>query len=327
MYFAVCIFSYGQTGSGKTYTMTGSGTGDNRGIIPRALELVGKGIDELGAKGWVYHMDCTYVEIYNERIRDLLRETDEDLSEHEVKRDADGNVFVSNTNVVELDPRVASEVQNVLDKAAGRRSVAVTNMNEQSSRSHSIFTLRLAAENSKDDLQLQGSLSLVDLAGSERLDRSGATGDTAKEAMAINKSLSALADVFLAIRRKDNHIPYRNSKLTNLLQPALGGDGRTLMLVALSPTEASSFESYSSCRFAAQVNKCELGKPKKMIFDLSLLKQESSIPRANSGNCAPSSDNVDEGDSKSVSSQESRRRSSASSSAKGTSKAFQTIRL
>ena len=112
---------------------------------------------------------------------------------------------------------------------------------------------------------LKGALSLVDLAGSERLDRSGATGAQAKETMAINKSLSSLTDVFVAIGNKQSHIPFRNSKLTYLLQPALSGDGKTLMMANLSPTSESFFESLCSLRFASQVNQCELGKPKKSI--------------------------------------------------------------
>merc|ERR1711878_121012 len=110
--------------------------------------------------------------------------------------------------------------------------------------------------------------NLCDLAGSERLDRSKATGDRAKEAMAINKSLSSLTDVFAAIGKKQSHVPFRNSKLTHLLQPSLSGDGKTLMLVNLSPTEKSTQESLCSLRFAAQVNKCELGKAKRSLEEV-----------------------------------------------------------
>jgi kinesin family protein C1 len=106
------------------------------------------------------------------------------------------------------------------------------------------------------------------LAGSERLSRSNASGDRAKEAVAINKSLSALTDVFVAIGQKASHIPFRNSKLTYLLQPSLSGDGKTLMMVNLSPTELSAQESLCSLRFAAQVNQCELGKAKRSLEDL-----------------------------------------------------------
>lgn len=209
-------------------------------------------------------------------MRDLLRESSADIRDHEIKRDVDGSIIVADATVIQLDPEDETQIIALLMKANTLRSSGSTNMNEESSRSHSVLTLRMMAVNDKEALQLHGSLSLVDLAGSERLDRSGATGSSAKEAIAINKSLSALADVFLAIRKKDSHIPYRNSKLTSLLQPALGGDGRTLMLIALSPTEASSFESFSSCRFATQVNKCELGKPRKGINDLSSLRTEDA---------------------------------------------------
>merc|ERR1711878_176104 len=110
--------------------------------------------------------------------------------------------------------------------------------------------------------------NLCDLAGSERLDRSKATGHRAKEAMAINKSLSSLTDVFAAIGKKQSHIPFRNSKLTYLLQPSLSGDGKTLMLSNLSPTELSTQESLCSLRFASQVNKCELGKAKRSLEEV-----------------------------------------------------------
>jgi kinesin family protein C1 len=117
-----------------------------------------------------------------------------------------------------------------MEQAAHHRSVGQTAMNERSSRSHSVFALHLRAINAEQGITLKGTLSLVDLAGSERLDRSMATGDMLKETVAINKSLSALADVFVAIANKQSHIPYRNSKLTYLLQPALSGDGKTLMV-------------------------------------------------------------------------------------------------
>mmetsp|Transcript_1716 Transcript_1716/g.2393 ORF Transcript_1716/g.2393 Transcript_1716/m.2393 type:complete len:165 (-) Transcript_1716:41-535(-) len=142
-------------------------------------------------------------------------------------------------------------------------------MNEVSSRSHSIFTLYLEGRNEDHGSCLKGTLNLVDLAGSERLSRSGATGDRMKEAQAINKSLSGLTDVFQAISKKNAHIPFRNSKLTYLLQPALSGNGKTLMVVNLSPTHESYFESLSSLRFAQNVNQCELGKPKRHIQDVS----------------------------------------------------------
>ena len=166
-----------------------------------------------------------------------------------------------------MDSLRSSQIETVMRQAAKHRSVACTDMNAVSSRSHSVFTLHLTATNSKLRQTLRGKLNLVDLAGSERLERSGATGARAKEAMSINKSLSALTTVFTAIGSKASHIPFRDSKLTYLLQPSLSGDGKTLMMVNLSPTTESSGESLCSLRFASAVNKCELGKPKKSLED------------------------------------------------------------
>jgi kinesin family protein C1 len=186
---------------------------------------------------------------------------------HEVKKDAQGHTFVSDVTMVAVDLDDSEQMNGIMQLAAKHRSVGQTAMNEHSSRSHSVFTLHLRAVNASQNICLKGMLNLVDLAGSERLDRSQATGDRLKETVAINKSLSALTDVFVAIGNKQPHVPYRNSKLTHLLQPALSGDGKTLMVVNLSPTEDSFFESLCSLRFASQVNQCELGKPKRNMKD------------------------------------------------------------
>ena len=151
--------------------------------------------------------------------------------------------------------------------AARSRSVASTKMNSQSSRSHSVFMLHLKGYNEDDGAMVNGALNLCDLAGSERLDRSGAGADAArlKETQSINKSLSCLGDVFNALATGASHVPYRNSKLTYLLQDCLSGDGKALMFVNLSPTTASSSESLCSLRFAQRVNQVELGKATKHI--------------------------------------------------------------
>mmetsp|Transcript_17044 Transcript_17044/g.22619 ORF Transcript_17044/g.22619 Transcript_17044/m.22619 type:complete len:325 (-) Transcript_17044:290-1264(-) len=169
--------------------------------------------------------------------------------------------------MMELDPNDSEAIEKVMEQAAKHRSVASTDMNAVSSRSHAVFTLHLKAKHSEQKQSLRGELNLVDLAGSERIKKSNVTGDRAKEATSINKSLSSLTDVFVAIGRKGAHIPYRNSKLTYLLQPCIGGEGKTLMVVNLSPTDASSFESLSALRFASMVNKCELGKATRSIKD------------------------------------------------------------
>lgn len=263
--------------------MQGTGNGQMRGIIPRAIEQVGQYKEMLEKDGWQYDMQVSFLEVYNETIRDLLREGDADPDlKHEIKVNPDGRRYVTNLNMVPLEPTDTEAVEEVMRQAAKHRSVASTDMNAVSSRSHSVFTLHLTALHPENRQALRGTLNLCDLAGSERLDRSGATGARAKEAMAINKSLSSLTDVFVSIGKKASHIPFRNSKLTYLLQPSLSGDGKTLMLVNLSPTEASVQESLCSLRFAAQVNKCELGKAKRSLEEVDD-EDATSISSAMSG--------------------------------------------
>ncbi len=235
--YHVCLFSYGQTGSGKTHTMNGSGEGPMRGIIPRAMEQVGAYKKQLQEKGWCYHMEVSFLEIYNETIRDLLRKSDggKEDGKHEIKKDLQGNLYVSELTKISVDPEDFQQIMSIMEMAAQHRSVSQTLMNDRSSRSHAVFTLHLKASNPSQGVELNGALNLVDLAGSERVDRSGVTGSDFKETVAINKSLSALADVFAALANKQPHIPYRNSKLTFLLQPALSGDGKTLMVSYFVP--------------------------------------------------------------------------------------------
>ncbi|XP_042030794.1 kinesin-like protein KIN-14N [Salvia splendens] len=268
--YKVCIFAYGQTGSGKTYTMMGKPESpDQRGLIPRTLEQVFETRQILQAQGWKYEMQVSMLEIYNETIRDLLAPNKsisdasrpENGKQYTIKHDANGNTHVSDLTI--MDVRSSKEVSYLLDRAAQSRSVGKTQMNEQSSRSHFVFTLRIMGFNESTDQQVQGVLNLIDLAGSERLSKSGATGDRLKETQAINKSLSSLSDVIFALAKKEEHVPYRNSKLTYLLQPCLGGDSKTLMFVNVSPDPSSVGESICSLRFAARVNACEIGVPRR----------------------------------------------------------------
>lgn len=265
--YNVCLFSYGQTGSGKTHTMQGSSyVGQMRGIIPRAIEQVSEYKAQLESDGWQYTMQVSFLEIYNETIRDLLRENEIDEHKHEVKASKDGNErYVSGITMTTLEPSDVEAVKAVMQQAEKYRSVAYTNMNSTSSRSHSVFTLHMSALHLKNHQSLRGALNLVDLAGSERLNRSKNTGDRAKETMAINKSLSALTHVFSAIAKKDSHVPFRDSTLTKLLQPSFSGAGKTLMMVALSPTGMSSEETLCSLRFASNVRQCKLGKAERSL--------------------------------------------------------------
>ncbi|GAB2233132.1 hypothetical protein Droror1_Dr00002349 [Drosera rotundifolia] len=271
--YKVCIFAYGQTGSGKTYTMMGNpGSPESKGLIPRSLEQIFQASQHLSTQGWKYNMQASMLEIYNETIRDLISSgrNSPDMAHTEncaqgkqyaITHDANGNTSVSDLTVVDVCS--VREVSSLLRQAAEARSVGKTNMNEQSSRSHFVFTLRIVGVNESTDQQVQGVLNLIDLAGSERLSKSGATGDRLKETKAINKSLSCLADVIFALAKKEEHVPFRNSKLTYLLKPCLGGDSKTLMIVNISPEPTSVGESINSLRFAARVNLCEIGIPRR----------------------------------------------------------------
>merc|ERR1712176_354094 len=147
----------------------------------------------------------------------------------------------------------------LMEKAGRLRAVGCTDMNAVSSRSHSIFALYLHGSNQELNTELHGALHLVDLAGSERLDKSGAVGDRLKETQNINRSLSSLTDVFVAKAQGHSHIPFRNSKLTHLMEPCLSGHGKTLMAVNIAPEANNSHESLCSLRFASQVNQCTTG--------------------------------------------------------------------
>ena len=254
--YKVCLFSYGQTGSGKTYTMLGD-QGANVGIIPRSVEKVVQTAEALKSKGWEYSMEACYIEIYNEGIRDLLQPGTAHSDTYSIKHNPSGCPTVNNVTR-EPVPNVAAAA-DLVRRAAAVRTVEATQMNSQSSRSHTLFMLYITGVHAAAGQKLEGCLNLVDLAGSERVNRSGAEGDRLKEACSINKSLSSLGDVFQAISSNQKHIPYRNSKLTHLLAPCLGGDGKTLMFVNIAPEESHSEESLCSLRFASKVNACELG--------------------------------------------------------------------
>lgn len=249
--YNVCIFCYGQTGSGKTHTMS-----SEDGMIPRATHMIYDTITKLKEKSWEYTMEGSFVEVYNEELNDLLgagRNADSKAKKLEIRHDdARKQTNIINCKSVRLNS--ASAVEMMLEEAQKNRSVAATKANERSSRSHSVFILKLVGENSATGERCEGTLNLVDLAGSERLKHSQAEGDRMKETQNINKSLSCLGDVIEALGRGAGHVPYRNSKLTHLLQYSLGGNSKTLMFVMVSPLEQHLKETLTSLRFATKVS-------------------------------------------------------------------------
>lgn len=210
--YNVCIFCYGQTGSGKTYTMSSPD-----GMIPRATAQIYNEATRLQEKGWQYKMEGSFVEVYNEAYNDLLgRSEDLDKKKIEVRHDAaKKQTVLENAVSVTLDG--PDRVEEILQRADKNRTVAATKANMRSSRSHSVFILKLVGENSVTGERSEGTLNLVDLAGSERLDHSKAEGARLKETQNINKSLSCLGDVINALgsSKEGSHIPYRNSRVSS----------------------------------------------------------------------------------------------------------------
>lgn len=208
--YNVCIFCYGQTGSGKTYTMS-----SQDGMIPRAVHQIYETAQGLEEKGWRYTMAGNFVEVYNENLNDLLGNPDElDKKKLEIRHDMQrGKTTITDITTVQLDS--PEMVESILEHASNNRTVAATKANERSSRSHSVFILKLTGENHVTGERSEGTLNLVDLAGSERLSHSGATGERLKETQNINRSLSSLGDVIAALGqgKEGGHIPYRNSKV------------------------------------------------------------------------------------------------------------------
>ncbi|XP_031739229.1 kinesin-like protein KIN-14P isoform X2 [Cucumis sativus] len=255
--YNVCIFAYGQTGSGKTYTMTGpnGATKENWGVNYRALnDLFEISQNRNGAIS--YEVGAQMVEVYNEQVRDLLSSN----SQKKLGILTHSQPFgLAVPDATLLPVNSTSDVIDLMDTGLKNRAVGATAMNERSSRSHSIVTIHVRGADLKGGSSLHGNLHLVDLAGSERVDRSEVTGDRLKEAQHINKSLSALGDVIFALAQKSSHVPYRNSKLTQVLQSSLGGQAKTVMFVQLNPDVNSYSESLSTLKFAERVSGVELG--------------------------------------------------------------------
>ncbi|BCR87335.1 kinesin-3 motor protein uncA [Aspergillus chevalieri] len=251
-----CIFAYGQTGSGKSYSMMGYGK--EYGVIPRICQDMFQRIEDIQRdKQLGCTVEVSYLEIYNERVRDLLNPSNK--GNLKVREHPSTGPYVE--DLAKLVVRSFEEIENLMDEGNKARTVAATNMNETSSRSHAVFTLTLTqkrhdAETSMDTEKVS-RISLVDLAGSERATSTGATGARLKEGAEINRSLStlgrviaALADVAAGKKKNASMVPYRDSILTWLLKDSLGGNSMTAMIAAISPADINFEETLGTLRYA-----------------------------------------------------------------------------
>ncbi|KAI5059874.1 hypothetical protein GOP47_0024294 [Adiantum capillus-veneris] len=288
------IFAYGQTGSGKTHTMLGDIEGSDQklssdcGITPRIFEYLFSRVEMEEAScrqdQLIFTCKCSFLEIYNEQITDLLEPTSTNLQIHENPKKG---VYVE--NLKEIEVKNVGDITNLLLQGAANRRVAQTRMNQESSRSHGVFTCVIESQWVSDSVTnfRFGRLNLVDLAGSERQKASGAEGERLREAANINKSLSTLGLVIMILvdvaQGKQRHVPYRDSKLTFLLQDSLGGNSKTTIIATVSPAVSCANETLSTLKFAqrakfiqnnAIINEDASGDVKALQLQIQDLKKE-----------------------------------------------------
>ncbi|PNY07980.1 ATP binding protein [Trifolium pratense] len=303
-----CMFAYGQTGSGKTYTMLGEiedldvKPSPHRGMTPRIFEFLFARIQAVNSslvassalyeeesrrdENLKYNCKCSFLEIYNEQITDLLDPSSTNLL---LREDVKKGVYVENLS--EFEAQSVSDIIRLLIQGSANRKVAATNMNRESSRSHCVFTCVIESTWEKDSTTNYrfARLNLVDLAGSERQKTSGAEGERLKEAANINKSLSTLGHVIMILvdvaNGKQRHIPYRDSRLTFLLQDSLGGNSKTMIIANVSPSICCAAETLNTLKFAqrakliqnnAVVNEDSSGDVIALKHQIRLLKEEIS---------------------------------------------------
>ncbi|XP_046715728.1 kinesin heavy chain-like isoform X4 [Silurus meridionalis] len=260
------IFTYGQTSSGKTHTMEGTlHDPQMMGIIPRIVLDIFDHIYSM-QQNLEFHIKVSFFEIYLEKIRDLLDVSKTNMAVHENKNRVP---FVK--GCTERFVSSAEEMMEVIDEGKANRHVAVTNMNEHSSRSHSIFLISIKQEHLDTSHKLTGKLYLVDLAGSEKVSKTGAAGAVLDEAKMINKSLSALGNVISALAEgTKTHVPYRDSKMTRILQDSLGGNCRTTIIICCSPSVFNEAETRSTLLFGQRAKRIR----NKVCVNLELTAEE-----------------------------------------------------
>ncbi|XP_076900432.1 kinesin-like protein KIN-14F [Bidens hawaiensis] len=266
--YNVCIFAYGQTGSGKTHTMTGPKdlTENSQGVNYRALSDLFF-LAERRKDAFQYDVSVQLIEIYNEQVRDLL-------ATEKIRNNSQNRFNVPDASLVQVASMY--DVIDLMNLGQRNRAVGATAFNDRSSRSFSCLTVHVQGRDLTSGAVLRGCMHLVDLAGSERVDKSEVAGDRLKEAQHVNKSLSALGDVIASLAQKNSHVPYRNSKLTQLLQDSLGGQAKTLMFVHISPELNAVGETLGTLKFAERVAKVELGAAQvhKDSSDVKDLKEQ-----------------------------------------------------
>lgn len=269
--YNVCVFAYGQTGSGKTFTIYGS---DNSpGLTPRATAELFKIMKRDHSK-YSFSLKVYMVELYQDNLVDLLLPKNAKPLKLDIKKDSKGMVSIENVTIKHISSH--EELQDIIARGSERRHIGGTHMNEESSRSHLIFSIIIESTNLQTQALAKGKLSFVDLAGSERIKKSGSAGKQLKEAQSINKSLSALVDVISALSSDGQHIPYRNHKLTMLMSDSLGGNAKTLMFVNLSPAESNLDETYNSLMYASRV-RCIVNDPSKNVANKEVARLKKLI--------------------------------------------------
>ena len=277
-------FAYGQSGTGKTHTMTGKISTPDQGVIPNALEHIFESIGtEDPESKKQYSLSVSYLELYNGRCRDLLTDTKRSL---ELKENEHKLFYVKDLEKVKVHSM--EQCMRIMEEGSTRREVGSTQLNQDSSRSHSVFTIEITCTNYEEEpvTTLTSKLNLVDLAGSERQTKTAAEGDRLKEGSNINLSLTALGTVIDVLVKGRGHIPFRSSPLTMLLKDSLGGNSKTIMFATCGPTDVNTQETLSTLRFADRAKRIK-NKPKLQLDPkdalIQQLREEISVLKSKLG--------------------------------------------